>query len=350
MPFSGVTRVYRPHDDEAHLLIPQDGETATRALCRAKLPAADAWRGTGNPAEAAQAAALPLCAACRRWADWAAGAWWLPSAHARRAFLPEDPQEHSRRVADLVTAFWPSGAAIEVPLGTVATVVLLPLADSQAPTLARTIAELPPGGLIELMRATWAELWVRHPYLTECAGLLYRWLSTACDETAQQVTELTHHLLRAGVMEHGADPGRYLKADLLGRLLQQLTARREKGRHGAFHTPDFVCDFMSEVLSDLAEGESTGELAAGSGAMWRAAAAQLRRQGKDPATFPWVGVEIDPLAAAALAANSLLWRLGDDVLIACADGLSRDSGLGQAHEHRARATARRNALKESLPQ
>ncbi|MFC5148967.1 N-6 DNA methylase [Streptomyces aureoversilis] len=350
MPFSGVTRVYRPDDDEAHLLGPQDGESTAHALCRAKPPAADGWRGTGNPVEAGQAAALPLCAACRRLADWAAGAWWLPSAHARRAFLPEDPQEHSRQVCDLVAAFWPSGAAVEVPLGTAATVALLPLADSQAPVLARTIAELPPGGLIELMRATWAELWVRHPYLTECAGLLYRWLGTASDETAQQVTELTHLLLRAGLVEHGADPRRYLKADLLGRLLQQLTARGEKGRRGAFHTPDFVCDFMSEILSGLSEGESTGELAAGSGAMWRAAAAQLRWEGKDPAEFPWVGVEIDPLAAATLAANSLLWRLGDDVLIACADGLSRDSGLGRAHEHRTQATARRNAFVESPSQ
>ncbi|MFI1258988.1 N-6 DNA methylase [Streptomyces netropsis] len=345
MPFSGVTRVYRPNDEEAHLLDPQDSETSARSLCWTKPPAADGWRGTGNPAEVRRAASMPLCAACGGWAE---GAWWLPSAHARRAFLPEDPQEHSRRISDLVTAFWPSGAAVEVPLGTVATVALLPLSDSQAPVLARTIAELPPGGLIELMRATWAELWIRHPYLTECASLLYRWLGTASDETAQQVTELTHLLLRAGVVEHGADPGRYLKADLFGRLLQQLTARSEKGRRGAFHTPDFVCDFMSEVLSGLSEGESIGELAAGSGAMWRAAAAQLRWEGKDPASLPWVGVEIDPLAAATLAANSLLWRLGDDVLVACADGLSRDSGLGQARQHRARATAHRDAFVASL--
>ena len=54
------------------------------------------------------------------------------------------------------------------------------------------------------------------------------------------------------------------------------------------------------------------------------------------------------MSAAVLAANSLLWGLGDDVVIACADTLTRDSGLTQARAERDRAITRRNTLVEHL--
>ncbi|MET8824190.1 N-6 DNA methylase, partial [Streptomyces rochei] len=113
-----------------------------------------------------------------------------------------------------------------------------------------------------------------------------------------------------------------------------------KSGRGAFHTPDVIADFGAAMLNVGAAGDrQIGEPAAGSGNMWRAEAAHLRRLGKDPADHEWIGVEIDPLSAAVLAANALLWGLGDGVVIACADALTRDSGLTQAYEERDRAIA-----------
>ncbi|ATM24719.1 hypothetical protein SMD44_p10220 (plasmid) [Streptomyces alboflavus] len=268
---------------------------------------------------------------------------WLPSARARRAFLPEDPQEHARRLISTVVALWPSGSALEVPLGTTAALALLPAVDAEAPEHAHDLAALSPADLVRVLRQMWAQLWLEQPYLVERAHVLWRWLADPPRQTAVSVTDLTHHLLRAGLLEYGADPERYLATDLLGRLMQQLSSRGEKDSRGAFHTPDVVTDHMVEYFADdLPAGTVFGEAAAGSGAMWRAQARLLHRTGRDPAQFRWVGAEIDPLAAAVLGANSVLWRLGSDVLIACSDALAGDSGLAQAQRERAAATAHRD--------
>lgn len=273
---------------------------------------------------------------------------WLPSAHARRAFLPEDPQEHARRLIDMITVLWPSSSP-ELPLGTTAALALLPLADAQSPELAHDVAALEPDDLIVVLRQMWAHLWQSQPYLVERSGLLWRWLADPPQHTAEAVTEMTHHLFKGGILEYGADPKRYLATDLLGRLLQALSNRGEKSRRGAFHTPDVVTNHMVEYFADdLPPGTVIGEAAAGSGAMWRAQARLLHHQGRDAAQYRWVGAEIDPLTAAVLGANSLLWRLGSHVLIACADALAGDSGLAQAHQEREEAIARRDAFLSSL--
>ncbi|MGA5442490.1 N-6 DNA methylase [Streptomyces griseoincarnatus] len=273
---------------------------------------------------------------------------WLPSAHARRAFLPE-AGEHARRIIDTVVAVWPSASGLEIPLGTVATIALLPHADPAAPEMARLLASLRPADLITVMRDTWTHLWFRHPFLVERAGLLHLWLDSASGQRAAEVTELTHLMFRDGLLEYGADPDRRVATDLLGRLMQKLRGREDKSRRGAFHTPDVIVNFAADMLNVGAPGDDQiGEVAAGSGNTWRAQAARLRWLGKDPAAYEWIGVEIDPLSAAVLAANSLLWGLGDNVLIACADALTHDSGLPQAHEERARALARRDAVARRL--
>ncbi|MGW1616044.1 N-6 DNA methylase [Streptomyces sp. NPDC002285] len=271
---------------------------------------------------------------------------WLPSAHARRAFLPEDPQEHAQRLINTVTTLWPSSSSLEIPLGTTAALALLPLADAQSPELARDVAALDPDDLMVVLRQMWAHLWQSQPYLVERAHLLWRWLAEPSRPTAEAVTEMTHHLFKGGILEYGADPKRYLATDLLGRLLQKLSNSGEKSSRGAFHTPDVVTNHMVEYFADdLPPGTVIGEAAAGSGAMWRAQARLLHYLDRDAAQYRWVGVEIDPLTAAVLGANSLLWRLGPDVLIACADALAGDSGLAQAHQERAAATARRDAFR-----
>ena len=191
------------------------------------------------------------------------------------------------------------------------------------------------------MWGTWAELWCRYPYLVERAHVLYRWMADVSQETAESVTRLVHLSLRDGLLEFGATPERHPAGDLLGRLMQRLTSRGSKDSRGAFHTPDQISDFMSALMNDdFPAGETIGEAAAGSDTMWWVIARHMHFEGRDPASFTWVAAEIDPLAVGCLAANALLWRLGGDVIIAHADALAGDSGLGQA---RLRAAGGRGA-------
>jgi len=268
----------------------------------------------------------------------------LPPAWARRAFAPERPDDHVKAIIESVAAVWPYGSRIEIPLGVVAAAVLLPLADPQAESLAQRIAALEPGELLVVLRGTWAALWGRQPYLVERAHPLFRWLASVSEETGIAVARVVQVALRAGVLEHGADPDRFLAADLLGRLQQRMTGRGEKSERGAFHTPDMAADHMAEGLAgSLVEGQLIGETAAGSGTMLRAVARHLRRRGVDPAAMRWQAVELSELSAATLACNAMLWRLGDRVVIACSDALAGDSGIGQAEAERDGCLAHRDA-------
>ena len=169
-------------------------------------------------------------------------------------------------------------------------------------------------------------------------------MATASEDTTAKVADVVQAALRAGVLEHCSDPERRLEADLLGRLQQHLTGRGEQSRRGAFHTPDIVADLMAEILGeDGTEAETTGETSAGSGTMFRAQARDLRRRGIDPATASWQAAELSELSSATLACNAALWRLGNDVVIACADALAGDSGIAQARAERARCLEHRDA-------
>ena len=63
----------------------------------------------------------------------------------------------------------------------------------------------------------------------------------------------------------------------------------------------------------------------GSGGMFRAVAASMRARNLDPTTVAWVGNDVDPLAVACAAVNSLIWGLGRDVTVWCANSLSADA-------------------------
>jgi hypothetical protein len=222
---------------------------------------------------------------------------------------------------------------------------VLSVLDSEAGSLARVLASLEPGALCEVLDRTWQRLYWALPAHVELMRPLRRWLDDPEEWQAHGALLAAQTCIRTGLLEFSGDPERVLEADLLGRLMQQLRGRAEKGSTGAFHTPRGAAVLLAEVLQVDTADVVVMEPAAGSGALWRATAADLRRRGQDPAEKTWVAVEIDPMSAAVLVANTVLWGLGPNVVVARADAIrNADSGVGVALRQREQAYARRDAL------
>ena len=277
-------------------------------------------------------------------------AWWLPSAQARRAFLKEDPDQQVRDIVDVTVAAWPSGATVEVPLGTIATIALLPLADPQAPELGRALASLEPEQLMSVLRDTWADLWCRYPYLVERAHLLYRWMADAsresrgCHPPGPSGASRRPTGVRRGTGpvsgQRPAGPACHAAPDQSGKQGQP--------RRFPHPRPDQQFYERTDQPRLSRRGKHRGGRRRFRHHVARGRPSHAHLEGHDPSSFTWVAAEIDPLAVGCLAANALLWRLGGDVIIAHADALAGDSGLGQARRERQAAEAHRDAVAAHL--
>ncbi|MFF4344746.1 N-6 DNA methylase [Kitasatospora sp. NPDC001540] len=281
---------------------------------------------------AAEVAAIPL----------------FQSSAARRMLMPQDADEHGRLIADTVAAAWTANhgaAGLDVVVGTVAAMAFLPVLDPEAGSLAGAVAGLRPGDLCQLLDRVWQQMYWALPAHVERMRPLRSWLDAPEAWQAAGALLTAQTCIRTGLLEFTGDRERAVGCDLLGRLMQQLRGRADKDAVGAFHTPRGAAVLMAEILEVGSADGIIMEPAAGSGALWRAVAADLQFRGQDPAEKTWVGVEIDALSAAVLVANSVIWRLGSRVLVARADAIREpDSGVAAAlAEHRA-AYARRAAL------
>jgi hypothetical protein len=77
--------------------------------------------------------------------------------------------------------------------------------------------------------------------------------------------------------------------------------------------------------------------------MFRSVAQHLREHNLDPADFRWFGNDIDPLSTVCAAVNAILWDLGPQVAIWCADTFSnREGGVTKALAERAAVIKHRN--------
>lgn len=260
----------------------------------------------------------------------------------RRIGAPDE-----RRLAERAVDAWRAKAhseRIDIPLGTVAALTLVEVADPDGPDLPTQWAELSDTDLVEMLRAIWQVTWLRQPYLIEVARPLHEWL----DE------ELTPDLL-AGIravitaafryqildITGSSDPAMRSDVDLLGAILTELRAPGDRKHRGEYHTPTAVSDLMASMTIDelLPPGSIINEPAAGSGGLIRAAAQHIRALGGDPRDYVWSMADIDRYATAACAVNAMIWGLGDNVVIFCGDTLAHDDGHDQAVDMRRRVLA-----------
>jgi hypothetical protein len=235
-----------------------------------------------------------------------------------------------------------AGDGIAIPMGIVAGLMLLRKTGRDGTDVASFILGLDKQSLLEFHRRIWAHLWIRHPYLVDCARGIHEWLNEAKDPPAKVVDAIhavTHEVIRSGLLELTGDPEPVFRceADVLGLLLTQMRSQGASSALAEIHTPADVADLMAGILmlrGSTSPGQWFDEPAAGTGGMFRAAALAMRMRGLNPGQFGWSMSELDPIAAACAAVNALVWDLGPNVLVWCGDTLAVGDGPVRAWERR----------------
>jgi hypothetical protein len=254
----------------------------------------------------------------------------------RKAFAPRDPHDHARKIAENVMDAWyqsHGGSSIDVPLGTVAALALLRQPEGTGNGLADWIMGRKPHELPQLFKEIYLGYWIKRPDLIDRAVRLHDWAWNT-DPDPQQlkaVQAVTHRALNQGLLDLTGHDDPYMRAetDVLSPLLTGLRHKSDKKWRGEYHTPASVTDLLARMLVDkdfAQQGMAIREPAVGSGTMLRSVAQRLRDLGLNPHDFRWYGNDIDALAAACAAVNAIIWDLGPQCFIGCADSLALEDG------------------------
>ncbi|GAB4590100.1 N-6 DNA methylase [Nocardia sp. IFM 10818] len=256
----------------------------------------------------------------------------------------------AQRIAEATATTWHRCSFsnnITIALGTVAALALVqPLDGENGKDMARKIGKLSDTDLAAFLREIWTRAWLDQPYLVDEALTLHEWLDTddLDTELMSGVRGVAMAVLNAGLttLTGYHDPDLRSSVDVLGAVLTQMRSHGARQGMGEYHTPTDVADVMARMVfgSELPDpGTRFNEPAGGTGGLFRSAAQHIRDLGGDPAAYRWVLQERDRLASALAAVNAMLWGLGTDVLVVCADTLTDP----EAPE---RAAARRAAVVE----
>ncbi|GAA4085231.1 N-6 DNA methylase [Actinomadura miaoliensis] len=271
----------------------------------------------------------------------------------RAAPRPANMRLHLQQIAEDIDRAWHrahGGSRIEIPLGTVATLCLIGPTELDRPKLEQYILGLDAPALMRLYQSFWARLWMNRPYLVDVASPIHRWLEDGIDDrAAKAVRAVTQAAIQTGMLELTASPDPWWRsqADVLGPVLTGLRSQGGRRALAEFHTPAEVADALARLtIGDEAPspGQWISDPAAGTGGLIRAAALALRERGQDPADYVWVMTDIDPLACACAAVNSLIWGLGSNVLVHCGDTLAEGDGAERALRRRAEVIAHREEM------
>ncbi|MEU5137069.1 N-6 DNA methylase [Streptomyces californicus] len=241
------------------------------------------------------------------------------------------------------------GSRLDIPAGVVAALALWPqksVGAEAADAIAAYIAAQPPRVLVRGLAESADFYWGLRPDLWAVARPLFDWTREDHSDTQLAgVRAVARAALRHGVLQHtgGTDPGERSRIDLMSWVITSLRHHHSRRSLGEYHTPLDISDLLAEVLaadSDSGghrqDGEWAVEPAAGTGGLFRSAAERLRRDGENPADRGWVMLELDPLAAAGAAVNTLVWELGPRAFVGCGDVLAQpglaEETLAQARD------------------
>ncbi|MER8002072.1 N-6 DNA methylase [Streptomyces sp. NPDC095613] len=255
---------------------------------------------------------------------------------ATRFVAPRDPNQHAHKIAEGVIGAWFTsfgGSSIEIPIGTVGALALLRQPKAVGPELANWVLSLQSGELPQLIKEIYLGHWITRPDLINRAIPIHDWAWNPSPDPQQlrAVHAVTNQAVNAGLLEltGHSDPYRRAQSDVLSPLLTGLRHKSDKKWRGEYHTPASVTDLMARVLvdEDFAQPDKAiGEPAVGSGGMLRSIAQRLRELQRNPHDYSWYGNDVDPLAAACAAVNTIIWDLGPRALIGCADSLANGDG------------------------
>lgn len=238
---------------------------------------------------------------------------------------PSSLQAH--QIADAVDEAWHrthGTGDTHIPTSVLAALALLVPPAHHVDNTATRLAALDTGGFTSLMRYQWSGFVNARPDLTTAAWpLIAPWFDAASPSTTtlRAAHAVATAALRAGLL-HLTGTHRRTSTDLFGPVLTVLRKGTDRSARGQFYTPADLTNLIVRITGTPAEHTRVLEPTAGTGGMLRAAAQAMRQQGADPTTVTWVAADTDALAIACLSVNTVLWGLGNHVLLGVADTLT----------------------------
>ncbi|MEU2354507.1 N-6 DNA methylase [Streptomyces misionensis] len=250
---------------------------------------------------------------------------------------------------------------MDIPAGVVAALALCPIKSPGALHAARLssyLAAQPPRVLAKGYAEVYAATWILRPELMDVAAPIFRWTEEDLDEQALcGVAAVTRAALRAGVLQYTGDKDPYYRSDidLMSWTITNLRHHGSRRGLGEYHTPPEVADTMARLLYDGAadadaetgRGQPFNEPAAGTGGMFRSMVQAMRECGEDPHKHEWVMQELDPIAAAGAAVNTVVWDLGPKAVVAVGNTLAQSDLSQQAFAHQRKMQAHRDELRDA---
>ncbi|WP_291408843.1 N-6 DNA methylase [Actinophytocola sp.] len=250
---------------------------------------------------------------------------------------------HARKIAESAEAAWHGAygtGRLDLPVSIIATLAALPRNDSQGNDVTDSMIECDTADFMAFARHTWTSVIRSRPEITH---LVYPIISWIFDGTEASVYQHAHAVAQAALRAGQPDltgTDRRFDTDLLGNVLTILRPKSALQARGQFYTPASIAELLAR-MSDVEEHRIVEDPMMGTGGMFRAVAEVMREQGRDPRTVRWVGCDIDPIAVACAAVNSMIWGLGHDIVFHAGNALTPDweaGALAQRDELRRLAT------------
>lgn len=241
---------------------------------------------------------------------------------------PGDPinaECHALKIAVEVAQAWHRGGGPdrpEAPLGVVATLALTGLAARRKADFAEWVRGRSPAEFLGLARWAWRAVLVQRPDVLRIAAPIVGWLHGEGEQLAERIKRTADAAVAAGQIELTSGDRRF-DADLLGPVLGALRSPAATKVDAQMYTPgDVALALNSVMLGDVKPGQVFVDDTVGTGGLFRAAAQVIRNRGLDPTALTWYGADVDELAVASAAVNSVIWQLGPNVVLYVGDPLA----------------------------
>jgi N-6 DNA methylase len=253
----------------------------------------------------------------------------IAMAARKKAARPVPPPSvglHAQRIAESVEKAWHrsyGSGRLDVPLSVVATLAAAPQQDSAGNDSAEVMTRWTADDFLTSARKTWTTVIQVRPEITPQLYPLVAWIfEDPSTELRTQAHATAQAALRAGQVDlTGTD--RRFQVDLLGTVLTVLRSTSALKARGQFYTPADVAALVAH-MSIVEENCCVEDPMMGTGGMFRAVAAAMRTEGRDPRTIQWLGCDIDEIAVACATVNSMIWGLGDDIVFHAGNALTDD--------------------------
>ncbi|MGW5715288.1 N-6 DNA methylase [Amycolatopsis sp. NPDC003865] len=264
---------------------------------------------------------------------------------------PINAECHALKIAVEVARAWHRGGGPDrpdVPLGIVATLALAGLAGRRNVDFAEWVRGRSPAEFLGLARWVWRAVLAQRPDVLRMAAPIVDWLHGGDEQLAVRIKRTADAALAAGQLELTSGDRRF-GADLFGPVLGALRSPAATKVDAQMYTPgDVALALTSVMLGDVKPGQSFVDDTVGTGGLFRAAAQVIRNRGLDPTALTWYGADVDELAVAAAAVNSVLWQLGPNVVLYVGDPLAEPDWSAAAAQQKVQFLREVNALRGVL--